>query len=118
MRNLKLFPTFVNNDQDRSYGSGNSFLGDSFSSLRQADNFIGGRIFEINSDSILNSIPIESSSKEVSSFTKNISLNKLIEKDITRTGKLYYAPELANGSASLPQVSAKEYQKSQNFTLN
>lgn len=115
LRNLKLFPTFVNNDQDRSYGSGNSFLGDSFSSLRQADNFIGGRIFEINSDSILNSIPIESSSKEVSSFTKNISLNKLIEKDITRTGKLYYAPELANGSASLPQVSAKEYQKIAEF---
>ena len=111
LRNLKLFPAFVNNDQDKSYGSGNSFVEDSFSSLRQADNFIGSRIFEINYDSILNSIPIESSSKEVSSFTKNISLNKLIEKDITRTGKLYYAPELANGSASLSEISAKEYQK-------
>lgn len=112
LRNLKLFPAFVNNDQDKSYGSGNSFVDDSFSSLRQADNFIGNlRIFEINTDSILNSIPIESSSKEVSSFTKNISLNKLIEKEITRTGKLYYAPELANQSVSLPEISAEEYKK-------
>ena len=112
LRNLKLFPTFVNNDQDRSYGPGNSFVDDSFSSLRQADNFLSDlRVFELNADSILNSIPIESSTKEVSSFTKNISFNKLIEKDITRTGRLYHAPELINGSASLPELSAKEYKQ-------
>lgn len=112
LRKLKLFPTFVNNDEDLSYLSGTSLVNSSFDSERQKDNLIGDlRIFEINTDSILNSIPIESSSKEVSSFTKNISLNKLIEKEMTRTGKLYYAPELINGSAYLPQVSAKEYKK-------
>ena len=116
LRNLKLFPTFVNNDQDRFYGSGNSFVDDSFSSLRQADNFLSDlRVFELNADSILNSIPIESSSKEVSSFTKNISFNKLIEKDITRTGRLYYAPELLSELTeqfvSLPEFSAKEYKQ-------
>ena len=112
LRNLKLFPAFVNNDKDLSYLSGTSLVNSCFDSERQKDNLIGNlRIFEINTDSILSSIPIESSSKEVSSFAKNISLNKLIEKDITRTGKLYYAPELANQSVGLPQVSAKEYKQ-------
>jgi len=112
LRNLKLFPTFVNNDKDLSYLSGTSLVNSSFDSERQKDNLIGNlRVFEINTDSILNSIPIESSSEEVRSFTKNISLNKLIEKDITRTGKLYYAPELANGSVMLPEVSSKQYKQ-------
>ena len=112
LRNLNLFPTFVNNDQDKSYGSaGQSFVEDSLSSSRRINNFTGSRIFEIDSDSILNSIPIESSSEEVLSFTKNISLNKLIEKDITRTGKLYYAPELVDQSVMLPEVSVKQYKQ-------
>ena len=112
LRKLKLFPTFVNNDKDLSYLSGTSLVNSCFDSERQKDNLIGNlRIFEINTDSILTSIPIESSSKEVSSFTKNISLNKLIEKDTTRTGKLYYAPELVNESVSLPEISAKEYEQ-------
>ena len=112
LRNLKLFPAFVNNDKDLSYLSGTSLVNSCFDSERQKDNLIGNlRIFEINTDSILNTIPIDSSSEGVRSFTKNISLNKLIEKDITRTGKLYYAPELINGSASLPELSAKEYKE-------
>ena len=112
LRKLKLVPTFVNNDKDLSYLSGTSLVNSCFDSERQKDNLIGNlRIFEINTDSILTSIPIESSSKEVSSFTKNISLNKLIEKDTTRTGKLYYAPELVNESVSLPEISAKEYEQ-------
>ena len=116
LRKLKLFPTFVNNDKDLSYLSGTSLVNGSFDSERQKDNLTDNlRVFEINTDSILNSIPIESSSEEVRSFTKNISLNKLIEKDITRTGKLYYAPELRSEITeefvSLPEVSAKEYKK-------
>jgi len=115
LRKLKLFPAFVNNDYDISY-SGNSLASTYLSGERQKDNFKGDlKLFEINTDSILNSIPIESSSKEVSSFTKNISLNQLIEKEITRTGKLYYAPELVGElgyrSVTMPEVSAKQYKQ-------
>ena len=110
LRNLKLFPTFVNNDQDLSYGSGNSLAGDLFSGLRQTDNFIGDlSVLELNIDSILNKIPKGSSVKEVSSFTENIPLNTPIEKDIVRTGKLYYIPEETE-HYFLPPLSTGEHQ--------
>jgi len=121
LRNLKLFPAFVNNDQDKSYGSGNSFVEDSFSSLRQADNFNGVlRVFEINTDSILNTIPPDFSKNDVVSFVKSLSITTPpIEKEMIRTGRLYNVPKEFVGYSNcmerpiegLPEISQQEYLK-------
>ena len=112
LRNLKLFPAFVNNEQDINYESG-SLTSSHFSSQRQKNNFsnVSLRVFEINAGSIFDKIPNDDTAEEVSSFTKNISLNIAVEKNILRTGKLYYAPELIDQSVTLPEVSEKEYKQ-------
>ena len=112
LRNLELFPTFVNNEQDINYESG-SLTSSHFSSQRQKNNFsdVSLRVFEINAGSIFDKIPNDDTAEEVSSFIKNISLNIAVEKNILRTGKLYYTPELIDQSVTLPEVSEKEYKQ-------
>ena len=113
LRNLKIFPSFANNNYDLSY-SGSSLASTNLSGERQRDNFKGDlRIFEINTDSLFDKIPKNegSTSLEVSSFVKNIPLDLSIGKSILRTGKLYYAPELVDRSVMLPEVSEKQYKQ-------